>query len=88
MSIRLIWVWDILKFYALGHAWLDRLFRPTNNCFRVPWGVFALTGFCFIKAQSLRPAEEIRALMKAPLSKRCVLFLKEISVLLLLDFAG
>jgi hypothetical protein len=56
----------------------------------LPGGVFAPTGLCFIKRQSLQPSEEIQALMKAPLSKRlvCLLFLKETSVLLLRILAG
>jgi hypothetical protein len=56
----------------------------------VAWGVFALTGLCFIKSQSLQSSEEIQALMKAPLSKRlvCLLFLKETSVLLSRILAG
>jgi len=49
-----------LEILRLRTAWLDGLFRPTNNCFR--WGVFALTGLCFIKRQSLQPSEEIRAI--------------------------
>jgi hypothetical protein len=56
----------------------------------VAWGVFALTGLCFIKRLSLQPYEEIPALMTAPLSKRlvCLLFLKETSVLLSRILAG
>jgi hypothetical protein len=39
----------------------------------VAWGVFALTGLCFIKRQSLQPSGKFRQLMKAPPSKRIVL---------------
>jgi hypothetical protein len=55
----------------------------------VAWGVFALTGLCFMKRQSLQPSG-LQALMKAPLSERlvCLLFLKETSVLLSRILAG